>query len=475
MQPDAPEPRDTDSGADRPARGRPFRWLIEIAQTLLLAVVVLFVIQAFVAQAYQVQQPSMRTTLEEGQHVLVDKLTPRLGGYSRGDIVVFHPVRREGSCSDTAELRGGTAFIKRVIGLPGDRIELRDGAVHINGALLDEPYVQGLPTGPLGATWVVPEDRLFLMGDNRPDSIDSRTDDIGPICVSDVVGRAFLRFAPLDAFGILATPSYAEVQPSPGASVDPSATRSSPASPTASSVTSAGAPAAVERLRVEVIARRPHDRTSYTQGLVMAGGRLYESSGHGPVRLREVEPRTGAVLRSVSVADRYFTEGIAVVDDRLIQLTWQEHTALVYSLADLREVATFTYDTEGWGLCDDGKRLVMSDGTSRLYFRDRTTFELLGSVSVTREGAPFAGLNELECVGGDVYANVWPTDTIVRVDASTGNVTAVIDAAGLLAPGEAPGDEGAVLNGIAYDASSATFLLTGKLWPTMFEVRFVPG
>jgi glutamine cyclotransferase len=190
--------------------------------------------------------------------------------------------------------------------------------------------------------------------------------------------------------------------------------------------------------------------------------------------LREVDPHTGAVLRSITIDSRYFGEGIAVVDDRLIQLTWQEHTALVYNLSDFRQVGTFTYDTEGWGLCDDGTRLVMSDGTSQLYFRNRSTFELLGKVTVTKEGAPLDRLNELECVDGEVYANVWLTDTIVRIDPSTGNVNAVIDASGLLAADEAPGDEAAVLNGIAYDATAKTFLLTGKLWPRLFEVRFVP-
>lgn len=204
----------------------------------------------------------------------------------------------------------------------------------------------------------------------------------------------------------------------------------------------------------------------------MAGGRLYEGTGlRGTSTLREIDARSGAVVRSISIPAQYFGEGIAVVDDRVIQLTWRENTALVYRLSDFKPVATFSYDTEGWGLCDDGARLVMSDGTNQLYFRNRSTFASQGQVSVTRNGVPIDRLNELECVDGQVYANVWQTDTIVRIDPTTGKVTAEIDASGLLSAEDARGID--VLNGIAYDLSTKTFLLTGKYWPAMFEVRFV--
>ena len=224
-------------------------------------------------------------------------------------------------------------------------------------------------------------------------------------------------------------------------------------------------PAPPEQLRVDVIDKRPHDRTSYTEGLVLVGGRLFESGGN--------YGETGAVLRSVDLDARYFGEGLAAVDDRLIQLTWHEKTALVYQMSDFAQVDTFSYETEGWGLCDDGRRLVMSDGTTTLYFRDRTSFAETGRVQVTNEGEPVADLNELECVGRDVYANVYQTDDIVRIDPASGRVTAVIDASGLLSMEEMVGSE--VLNGIAYDADAETFLLTGKYWPTLFEVRFVPA
>ncbi|HUS22475.1 MAG TPA: glutaminyl-peptide cyclotransferase [Aeromicrobium sp.] len=226
-----------------------------------------------------------------------------------------------------------------------------------------------------------------------------------------------------------------------------------------------------EQLSVEIVGRRPHDAGAYTQGLALVGGRLFESTGlYGESNVREVDPESGDVLHQVDLDHGYFGEGLAVFDDRLIQLTWHERTAFVYRSGDLSTVGTFAYDTEGWGLCDDGSRLVMSDGSSTLYFRDRQTFEQLGTVAVKNGEAPVDMLNELECADGDVYANVYQTTDIVRIDPSTGEVTAVIDASSLLVE---PGTDAGVLNGIAYDAEAGTFLLTGKNWPTLFEVRFV--
>ena len=189
--------------------------LLEIAETLLLTLVIFWVIQTFVAQPYRVEQQSMETTLEQNQYVLVDKLTPHFDTYSRGDIVVFNPNSREGSCqNDPAGNEGDVPFIKRVIGEPGDQVEIREGEVRINGALIAEPYVHVGPTNATGDddTWIVPPDRLFVMGDNRNNSTDSRV--FGPICTRDVIGKAWLRYWPLDRLGILNTPTYAAV-PSP--------------------------------------------------------------------------------------------------------------------------------------------------------------------------------------------------------------------------------------------------------------------
>ena len=229
-----------------------------------------------------------------------------------------------------------------------------------------------------------------------------------------------------------------------------------------------------ELLRTEVIHTYPHDTQAYTQGLLLYHGKLYESAGRYRLSdLREVDPSSGRIIRSVRLADNYFGEGLALVGQRLIQLTWMEHVALQYDRATFAPLGQFMYTTEGWGICYDGTRLVMSDGTNTLYFRDPTTFAVLGQVGVTLGAHPRPALNELECVGDAVFANVWRTDNIVRINPRTGMVTAVIDASGLLTQTERASSD--VLNGIAYDADHGTFLITGKLWPKLFEVRFVPS
>ncbi|MES1240833.1 MAG: glutaminyl-peptide cyclotransferase [Acidobacteriota bacterium] len=231
---------------------------------------------------------------------------------------------------------------------------------------------------------------------------------------------------------------------------------------------------ALQRLRVRVVSTRPHDTGAYTQGLVWDHGTLYESAGlYEQSTLRQVDPATGAVKRQLKVPDKYFAEGLALVGDRLIQITWQEGTVFFYRAADFGKIREVSYTGEGWGLCYDGKRLIMSDGSDRLTFRNPDTFEAYSVVHVKMDGAPVDQLNELECVDGAVYANVWMTQDILRIDPETGEVTAVIDASGLLTPADyQAGAE--VLNGIAWMPETKTFLITGKRWPLMFEVEFVP-
>jgi glutamine cyclotransferase len=228
----------------------------------------------------------------------------------------------------------------------------------------------------------------------------------------------------------------------------------------------------VRSFRVEVLRELVHERDAYTQGLVWWNDQLFESTGRtGESTLRRLDPQTGLVEQRIDLPDQYFGEGLALVDRRLLMLTWTSERAFTYDRDSFELGATFQYQGEGWGLCHDGERLVMSDGSDRLTFRDPDTFEPIGERFVRLRGQPLYRLNELECVDGAVYANVWEEDFLVRIDPETGRVADYIDASGLLQGDDLIGSE--VLNGIAYDPTAETFYITGKWWPKMFEVRFV--
>jgi glutamine cyclotransferase len=207
-------------------------------------------------------------------------------------------------------------------------------------------------------------------------------------------------------------------------------------------------------------------------GLVVSGeGRLLAVDERRGVAIA-VDPATGAVEAQATVDPSLFAEGLALADGRLVQLTWREGRALLWDPERLTVRGEFRYEGEGWGLCYDGRQLVMSDGSNRLVRRDVRTFDPIGEIAVRSPEGPVYQLNELECVGNAIYANVWQTSRIARIDASTGNVTAWIEAAGLLTAEEAARAD--VLNGIAR-LPSGRFVLTGKLWPRAFEVEFVPA
>ncbi len=250
-----------------------------------------------------------------------------------------------------------------------------------------------------------------------------------------------------------------------------------------------GTPTPVEILQPYVLNTYPHDTASYTEGLLYYDGYLYESAGeYGESDIQKADPKTGKVLQKEPVAPQYFGEGLALVDDHLIQLTWKEHTAFVYDRNTFKQLSTFTYDGEGWGMCYDGTELWRSDGTDTLTAHDPTTFAVTRKMRLTYQGytldqittssgVPFSQLfdlvNELECVNGTIYANVYLTNYILRIDASTGAITGIIDASNLLTPDETAAlKNGEVLNGIAYDPDSDTFFITGKHWPKLFEVKF---
>ncbi len=232
-------------------------------------------------------------------------------------------------------------------------------------------------------------------------------------------------------------------------------------------------------LRFSIVDTLPHDTGAFTQGLEIADGRLFESTGLvGRSSIRELDLATGDIVRNAAV-DEVFAEGLTVISDggnerSAIQLTWQDGIAYRYDADTFDIVDTYTYEGEGWGLCHDGTQLVMSDGTPTLDFRDASTFELISSVEVTLSGSPISMLNELECVNGSVWANIWQSSLIIEIDPTSGNVIGVLNAATLTPPSVAE-DASAVLNGIAYDPSDGTFLLTGKLWPTIFRVQIEPA
>ncbi|MHA2788418.1 glutaminyl-peptide cyclotransferase [Corynebacterium sp. S7] len=231
--------------------------------------------------------------------------------------------------------------------------------------------------------------------------------------------------------------------------------------------------APVERLIPRIHAVHPFDETSFTQGLEIGpDGTLLVSTGkEGESRIyrRTIE---GEELQSESLDPQYFGEGITVAGDHIWQLTWKDGVAIERDSVTLKEVGTAEYEGEGWGLCTRQDHVIFSDGTSELRRMTMDDFEEYDRFTVTLEGEPVTGLNELECVGDEIYANVWTTSNIYRIDAQTGVVTAVIDASGL--PNNAADDPDNVLNGIAYNRQNKHFLLAGKRWPDLYEVTFEP-
>jgi glutamine cyclotransferase len=221
----------------------------------------------------------------------------------------------------------------------------------------------------------------------------------------------------------------------------------------------------------EVVNVWPHQPDAFTQGLVFLDGALLESTGlNGQSSLRRVDLKTGNVVQRAEVPMEYFAEGLATLDGKLFQLTWQNHKAFVYDLHSFRLENEFAYEGEGWGLTTDGHWLIMSDGTDQIRFLDPRTFKENRRIAVKALGRPVYALNELEYVKGEIFANVWGTDQVVRIDPATGEVVGVIDFTRLL-PQQDRNENTDVLNGIAYDAGGDRLFVTGKRWPKLFEVR----
>ena len=234
--------------------------------------------------------------------------------------------------------------------------------------------------------------------------------------------------------------------------------------------------AGVPEYTYEVVHSYPHDRTAFTEGLFYLDGFLYESTGiEGASSVRKVRPETGEVVQRHDLPSAYFGEGIIHWKDRLIQLTYKTEVGFVYNLSTFETERRFEYPGEGWAMTQDGKNIFMSDGTAQIRIWDPETLQELRRITVTDQGQPVPNVNELEWVKGEIYANIWETDRIARIDPATGRVVGWIDLSGLLNPNERiAGPEGTdVLNGIAYDAKGNRLFVTGKRWPKLFEIRLV--
>ena len=232
----------------------------------------------------------------------------------------------------------------------------------------------------------------------------------------------------------------------------------------------------VPALEFKALRALPHDTAAYTQGLLYFNGRFFESTGRlGTSSVREVDPESGKVLQITPLAPELFGEGLARVGSQLIQLTWHAGLAFVYDVETLTLQRTFEYEGEGWGLCFDGESLYMSDGSTRLMRRDPLTFEVVDEFRVTQAGYSVSNLNELECVGDVIYANIFQSNRIVRIDKATGQVTGEIDGFQLTLGAGRGTDPEAVMNGIAHDPDRGTLFVTGKLWDRIYELQVGGG
>ena len=236
-------------------------------------------------------------------------------------------------------------------------------------------------------------------------------------------------------------------------------------------VAPAAAVAQVPVYGFEVVRTYPHDRRAFTQGLAFHNGELLESTGRYPSTVRRVRLEDGVVLQMHELDDEYFGEGLTVIGDRIVTLTWKNGKAFVWDADDLEPRGEHAYEGEGWGLTHDSTRLILSDGTAALRFLDPLTLEETGRVPVTLQGRPVTQINELEWVEGEVFANLWQTDFIIRINPTTGEITGIIDLTELMPDRSGLDPTDAVLNGIAWDPVGRRLFVTGKNWPTLFEIR----
>ncbi len=282
----------------------------------------------------------------------------------------------------------------------------------------------------------------------------------------------------LSAWPILPSAVCGLAFPAPAADAQTANPAAAPATPTATNAAATNAaPPELVYYGYQVVHAFRHDRAAFTQGLLFHDGKLFESTGlSNQSTLREVDLNSGAVLRKWSLPSAYFAEGLALFDGKLYQLTWKNEKAFVYDLnsdtKSFRKVGQFSYTGQGWGLATDGHWLIMSDGSSTIRFLNPANFAVDHSIQVLKADIPLERLNELEYVKGEIYANIWQTDWVARIDPATGRVVGMIDFSYLL-PAADTNETTSVLNGIAYDPAGDRLFITGKNWPKLFEVRLI--
>lgn len=278
-----------------------------------------------------------------------------------------------------------------------------------------------------------------------------------------VTTQAAASVTPTQAGDAAGTPAAAQPQ-------SPLATGAAPGLPAVHATTLA----APKLYTYRVLNVRPHDATAFTQGLQLVDGVFYEGTGlEGQSSLRRVDPKSGTVLQQDKLDPQFFGEGVTVLGDKIYQLTWKNNTGIVYDKNTLKELRRFSYATEGWGLTNDGQRLILSDGTPQITFYDPNTLQPTGAIMVSLFGLPISQINELEYIDGRIYANLWQTNLIVRINPASGQIDGVVDLSGLLSYAPPSTSQTDVLNGIAYDPKTGHLLVTGKLWPALFEIELV--
>jgi glutaminyl-peptide cyclotransferase len=229
----------------------------------------------------------------------------------------------------------------------------------------------------------------------------------------------------------------------------------------------------IPTLSYSVAATYPHDTSFFTEGLEFYKGKLLESTGNkGKSKLVETDLQTGKPTKAISLDSSYFGEGITVINDTVYQLTWEEHVVHVYTASNFKKVKELPLNTQGWGLTNDGKNMIASDGSSNLYFYEPSTFRLLKTQGVTENGSPSVNINELEYINGFVYANQWQYNYIIKIDPTSGQVVAKLDLSDLTKKVKAQAPYALELNGIAYNPQTKKFYVTGKYWPQIFEIQF---